>query len=61
MINLELTTEDAQLLAEVLDSDLRDLSYEIANTDAQDFRDTLKRRKAVIARALAGLSIPTSP
>ena len=59
MINLELTTEDAQLLAEVLDSDLRDLSYEIANTDAQDFRDILKRRKAAIARALAGLGSPT--
>ena len=52
MVKLELSTEDARLLAEVLDAELRDLSYEIANTDAKDFRDVLKIKRAVVARTL---------
>jgi hypothetical protein len=55
MIQLDLTTEEQQILAEVLESYLSDLRYEIANTDSQDFRDKLKHRKEVLQKALKEL------
>lgn len=45
MIRLELRQEEAQALAAILESVLSDLSYEIANTDQQNFREQLKARR----------------
>ncbi len=56
MSNVELTADEIQTLREVLSSHLADLKTEIADTDAHDFRDALKRREAEIARLLARLA-----
>ena len=56
MIHLELTKEDAEMLAEVLDSALSDLRYEISNTDSLDYREALKLRKATLTNVLGQLS-----
>lgn len=50
MIKLELTDSDATVLKEALEKALKDLSYEIADTDAKDFRDALKERRDALAR-----------
>jgi len=50
MIKLELTEVEAELLKEVLQQVLKDLSYEIADTDSQDFRDQLKFRRDALAK-----------
>ena len=46
MPNLELTEDENKTLAEILESAVSDLGYEIANTDAKDYRDGLKAKKA---------------
>jgi hypothetical protein len=56
MIHLEITREDAEILTEVLDSALSDLRYEISNTDLLDYRNSLKRRKAVLVEVLGQLN-----
>jgi len=55
VIQLELTGEERQILREVLASSLADLRMEIADTDRLAFRNELKVRKEVIAKALAAL------
>lgn len=44
-MDLALTEEDAELLREILDSVMRDLSYEIANTDNATYRSQLRSRR----------------
>jgi hypothetical protein len=55
MIQIDLTKEEAGILAEVLDVYLSDLSMEIADTDLQDFREQLKKRRRVLEKALEGI------
>lgn len=55
MIQLDLSDEEVQVLKEVLETAHSDLRMQIADTDRKDFRDMLKARKAVIAKALDGL------
>ena len=55
MIRLELSNDQAETLAAVLDSQLSDLRYEIANTDSLDFRETLKLKKAVLMHVVEQL------
>ncbi len=50
MPQLELTEHEAQYLAETLTSVLSDLSYEIADTDNFDFRETLKEKRDALTR-----------
>jgi len=59
MPTVELSREQAEVLAQVLDSYLSDLRMEIADTDLQDFRDKLKQRKAVLNQILEAIR-PTS-
>ncbi len=49
MIHLELTEQDAAILRQTIQTALGELSYEIANTDSQEFRDALKARRDVLA------------
>ena len=58
MIQLDLMGEEVSILAEILESAHSDLRMEIADTDSKDFRDMLKERKAVIAKALDALGHP---
>ncbi len=55
MINLDLTKEENDILAMVLESYLSDLRMEIADTDSMDFRDSLKKRKDVLNKVLEAL------
>lgn len=52
VIRLDLTREEREIMVDVLDTFLSDLRMEIANTDRQDFRDMLKKRKAVLLKVL---------
>ena len=56
MFSVELSEEEKLILAEVLDRSLKDLSYEIANTDDHDFRENLKNRREVIRRVHSALT-----
>jgi hypothetical protein len=58
MFQLDLTAEETIMLAEVLENTHSDLRMEIADTDSKDYRDMLKRRKAVIAKVLLELGRP---
>ncbi|MFP3900356.1 MAG: hypothetical protein ACLFXM_05850 [Acidimicrobiia bacterium] len=44
-MDLALTDEDAELLREILDTVLGDLSYEISNTDNASYRSQLRDRR----------------
>ena len=50
MIHLDLNEQESQVLALALQSYLSNLSYEIADTDQQDFQDQLKDRRAVLEK-----------
>ena len=50
MINLELNDQELLILKETLQSFLSDLSYEISNTDLQDYRKQLKARRVVLEK-----------
>ena len=47
-VSLNLTDTEQTLLSEVLDKVLGDLSYEISDTDAHDFRKQLKERREAL-------------
>lgn len=55
MIRLDLNEEEREILVMVLESYLSDLRMEIADTDRMDFREMLKKRKAVIQTAIAAV------
>ena len=55
MIQLDLDREETALLAEALTSYLSDLRMEIADTDRQEFREGLKRKKQVLLKTLEAL------
>jgi hypothetical protein len=50
MIHLDLNDEEKAILSEALQNYLSNLSYEIADTDLQDFRDKLKAKRAVLEK-----------
>ncbi|HXT53351.1 MAG TPA: hypothetical protein VN826_02535 [Candidatus Eisenbacteria bacterium] len=55
MPNLELTSDEALLLKEILQSHLGDLRMEIAGTDLQSFRDKLRNNEEAIKRIIEHL------
>ncbi len=52
---IELTTVEANLLKEILESDLGDLRMEIAGTDLKSFRDKLKEKESIITQLIERL------
>lgn len=60
-MHLELSDDDAQLLREVLDSVVRDLSPEIADTDNARYRRGLVDRRHHIAAILDAVGGPLPP
>ncbi len=52
---LDLDPGEREILADVLDTVLADLRMEIGRTDRQDYRVMLKRRKAILQKAVAKL------
>ena len=55
MTRLELTDEEAAVLGLLLEHDISELGYEIADTDSADYRDGLKRRREAARSILAQL------
>ena len=55
MAQVTLTDQEAATLQKALEVYLSDLRMEIADTDAQDFREDLKREEAVLKRLLERL------
>jgi len=54
-ITLDLSESDLENLIEVLNSCISDLSFEIADTDRQDFREKLKHKRTSLSRIQAQL------
>lgn len=50
MRSLELSSEEAYVLRDTLQSYLSDLRMELADTDRQDFREQLKHKKQILER-----------
>jgi hypothetical protein len=48
MTRLELTSQEATLLAQALETYLSDLRMEIADTDRHEFREELKRQEETL-------------
>ena len=55
MQTIELSREQADVLAQALESYLSDLRMEIADTDLMDFRDMLKHRKVLLNEVLEAI------
>lgn len=55
MAPVTLTDQEAATLRKALEVYLSDLRMEIADTDAQDFREDLKQEEAVLKRLLERL------
>ena len=55
MIQLNLDDQEREILSDTLKSYLSNLSYEIADTDNQDYRDKLKAKRAVLEKIKAAL------
>jgi len=57
-MEIHLTDDEAALLREVLDRTLRDLNYEIADTDRSDYREGLRERREHLTKILATVGGP---
>jgi hypothetical protein len=54
-MTIELTEAEGQLLAELLDSDFRDLKEEIHRTETYAYKESLKEREALLVGILQKL------
>jgi hypothetical protein len=63
LMDISITDEQAELLREVLDRTIRDLRYEISDTDRPDFKRMLKAREATLRELIAPLggTLPDAP
>jgi hypothetical protein len=52
---MDLDAEEREILADVLDTALANLRMEIGRTDRQDYRVMLKKRKAILEKAVVHL------
>ena len=52
MQNLELTREELDVLRQILEHAINELDIEIGRTDTHDFKEKLKRRRAMMGRIL---------
>jgi hypothetical protein len=53
--NLHLTDDEREALIDTLQSVLKDLSYEIADTDSFDFREGIKAKRDLITKVVSQL------
>ena len=56
MQNVELNREELDVLREVFEHAINELDIEIGRTDTHDFKEKLKRRRAVMDRILVKLT-----
>jgi hypothetical protein len=55
MVQLSITVEEAKKLGDMLAADVAELGYEIANTDAQAFREQLREKQSLLKRVIEDL------
>ncbi len=55
MIRIELSAPEAEELSGILENYLSDLRMEIVDTESQEFREGLKKRKDLVTRLLEQL------
>lgn len=60
MLQLDLTDEDQQILADLLEERIGELRLEVADTDRAEYREMLKNRERVLKKLLA-LMRPAAP
>jgi hypothetical protein len=58
---LDLNSEQAETLAQVLEDYISDLRMEVANTDSQEFRDDLKKKELFLKDLLSRLGRTATP
>jgi LPS O-antigen subunit length determinant protein (WzzB/FepE family) len=60
---LNLSSEQAETLAQVLEDYVSDLRMEVANTDSQEFRDDLKKKELFLKDLLSrlGRTVTSAP
>ena len=58
-MQLDISSQEQELLVHVLDNYLRDLRSEIYHTDSSGFKDELKEREETINELLTRLRSPT--
>jgi hypothetical protein len=56
VVHLDFSAEERELLKEMVEVQLSELRMEIAGTDSQDFREGLKKRKAVLLKLQESLA-----
>lgn len=56
MARLDLNPHETTLLREILESDLSELGYEIANTDSLDYRNRSRERQNLLKRLVRSLA-----
>jgi len=61
MQTFELTTEEAEVLRDILQHNLKEMDVEVFRTDTHDFKEMLRHRSDVIQRMLGRLAIPVAP
>ncbi len=55
MIKCDLSPDELNILKEILESEISDLSMEISHTDRKDYRETLKTHRKVLQKLLTAL------
>ncbi len=55
MLHIDLTRDERDLLAEMLDSCLTDLRGEISDTARHNYKEMLKQREAVLRKIIAAV------
>ena len=56
---IKLSDSERDILSEVLESYLSDMSMEITDTDSMDYREQLKARRIIIQKILKEIQIPS--
>ncbi len=55
MIRVDLTAEERDVLHNILSNYVSDLRMEIADTDRQDFRETIRKQKEILQKIIDAL------
>ena len=60
MQKIELTSEEAEILRDILQYNLKEIDIEVFRTDTHDFKEKLKHRRHVIEHLLGRLMVGTA-
>jgi thioredoxin-related protein len=60
MVQIDLTSEEAGMLREILTENLGDLRMEIAGTENMTFREELKRKEEFLKKLIQQLEVKSS-